>query len=340
MRIGTILATCAVLFAAVASPGLAAADNSEAEARERFSRAVELYNAGDFPSALAELNRAAAVRPSYKVLYAIAQVRVQMNDYVGAVSAYTQYLQGGGAEVDEERRAAVQKELSRLEQRISALIVSSNVAGSEVYLDETLVGTTPLEAPLRVNSGQHRIRVRHPDYPSQSRTVSLAGGLREELAFTLVPSKPKPDSPPVGEAVSPPPRSSTGRVALPALRSAVDSNRLDERSTRFPWVGWVATSALAVGAGVTGAIALSKNAKLADKRDQLGTTEPALADGNRSLRRWATVCDVLLASTAVVGGISLWLTLRSHEASHSARASVARWQLGVSPRGAQLRSQF
>jgi PEGA domain len=288
MRFGKILATCAALtLAAAASPALAADANSEVEARERFNRAVELYNAGDYPSALAELNRAAAVRPSYKLLYAIAQVRVQMNDYVGAVNAYKQYLQGGGREVDDARRATVQKEIKRLEQRISALAVSSNVPGSEVYLDETLVGTTPLEAPLQVNSGQHRITVRHADYVSQSRAVSLAGGLREELVFTLAPSDAKPGAPPVSEAPTTTPSSPT--VAAPSTRPTPVATPAPvaatapaaQSSTSFPWLGWAATSALAVGAGVTGVIALSKSSKLADERDQLGATDAEISDGNR-----------------------------------------------------------
>ena len=337
MRLGKILATqCALAFVIAHSPLVRAADaDSEGEARERFNRAVELYNAGDYPSALAELNRAAAVRPSYKLLYAIAQVRFQMNDYVGAVNAYKEYLQSGGKEVDDARRSAVQKEIKRLEQRISALMVTSNVPGCEIFLDESPVGTTPLAAPLQVNSGQHRITLRQPDYVPQSRAVSLAGGLREDLAFIMTPLAQRSNpARPQGSSASA--SATTGAPPAPP-QAAPDASAPKTHSAPVPWIGWVATSVLAVGAGVTGAVALSKNAALADSREQLGTTPSEVSDKNQELRNWAIACDVLLASTVVVGGISLWLTLHR---SDSAAASAASLQLGVSPTGVLLKSQF
>jgi hypothetical protein len=330
-----LIAGCILTSAAAHSPRAWAADaDSEGEARERFNRAVELYNAGDFSSALAELNRAAALRPSYKLQYAIAQVRAQMNDYVGAVNAYAQYLQGGGKEIDEARRTTVQKEIRRLEQRVATLSVRSNVPGCDIYLDEVPVGTTPLAAALRVNSGQHRITLRHPEYVPQSRKVSLAGGVREDVAFMLVPIGGKTSAPPAfTDAAAIPPS-----APPPPPPSPVEPTQPERKS--IPWIGWVATSVLAVGAGVTGVIALSKDSDLGDRRERLETTREEVEDGNRELRGWAIATDALIGSAVIVGGISLWLTLHRDETGDSAPASAASWQLGVSPRGMLLKSQF
>ncbi len=60
------------------------AADPEVEARERYERALKLYEERAFDAALVELKLAAELRPSYKLLYNIAQVRLAMNDFAAA----------------------------------------------------------------------------------------------------------------------------------------------------------------------------------------------------------------------------------------------------------------
>ncbi|HMJ10913.1 MAG TPA: PEGA domain-containing protein, partial [Polyangiaceae bacterium] len=286
----------------------ALAADPEAEARERFERAVKLYEEGNYDAALVELRRASELRPSYKLFYNIGQVRVAMNDYAAALEAYRQYLAQGGDKLPAARREQVQRELKRLEQRVARLTVESDVAGAEVFVDDASVGTTPLAAPLVVNSGTRRVLVRHPDYLPQSRVVSLAGGVQERAVFSFDALSQKP------AAAETPAGSAPARGAAPASsarRGAVPAADPGDSGKSGVWIGWAVTGALAAGAAVTGVMALSSNQSLADKRDARVDDKDELDSEAKRVRTLAIVTDALAVGALAAGGITLWLTLRS-----------------------------
>src|SRR3954452_22502455 len=103
--------------------GVAHAEEADREARERYDNAVKLYEEGAYDAALVELNRAAELRPSYKLYYNIGQVRYAMHDYAAAIDAYRRYLDQGGDKIPSSRREQVQKELNELAQRVAKLTV-------------------------------------------------------------------------------------------------------------------------------------------------------------------------------------------------------------------------
>src|SRR5689334_21096548 len=76
---------------------VAHADDAPAAAADRsFRHGVTLFDQKDFPSALAEFERAYALAPEYRVLYNIGLVRFQLGDHAGAYEAFRRYLADGG----------------------------------------------------------------------------------------------------------------------------------------------------------------------------------------------------------------------------------------------------
>src|SRR5688572_27712516 len=195
------------LFTLVFGLRSAFAADPEVEARERYERALKLYEERAFDAALVELKLAAELRPSYKLLYNIAQVRLAMNDFAAAYESYQQYLEQGGDKIPAARREAVQQEMKRLEQRVARLAVETDEPGAEVFIDEVLIGTTPLKNALLVNSGIRQLVVRHPDHVPQSRRLSVGGGTQQTVRFTFSTPAVKPSSsvasPPLGAAGTP-----------------------------------------------------------------------------------------------------------------------------------------
>src|ERR1043166_1717810 len=61
-----------------ASPGSGAVT----VARQQFAHGVELYRAGAYDAALAAFTRAYELAPTYRILYNLAQVQAQRQDYV------------------------------------------------------------------------------------------------------------------------------------------------------------------------------------------------------------------------------------------------------------------
>ncbi|RYE85226.1 MAG: hypothetical protein EOO75_17190, partial [Myxococcales bacterium] len=86
-------------------PAHAAPNEAQEEGRQRFKRGVEFFKEGDYNAALVEFRRAYEVAPSYRILYNLGQTSYELQDYAGALTAFTRYLKEGGAEVDAARRA-------------------------------------------------------------------------------------------------------------------------------------------------------------------------------------------------------------------------------------------
>ncbi len=325
------------------------AADPDREARERYDNAVKLYEEGAYDAALVELNRAAELRPSYKLYYNIAQVRFAMHDYASAIDAYRQYLDKGGDKITPQRREQVQKELTSLAQRVAKLSVEVDVPGAEVFVDDVPVGTSPLPGPLVVNSGIRRVTVRHPDYVPQTKRLTLAGNVQDKVSFAFVSrgtdaAAAAPSAPPATGAAAPE-TASPGALASASGSAAAPPERSAERGRPSSvWIGWAATGALAAGAAVTGIIALSKNSSLDEDRKHLDVSDDELDARGSKLRTLAIVTDVLGAAAIVAGGVSLWLTLHESSpetgSSAAARAPRSQWRLGIAPRGVHLQTTF
>jgi hypothetical protein len=320
------------------SPALGA--DAETEARERFERAIKLYEDQDYGAALAELERAAKLKPSYKLFYNMGQVRVAMRDYAAAIVAFQQYLDQGGSRLPAERRELVSKEIQRLEQRVARLLVVTDVPTAEVLVDDTVVGFTPLVEPVLINAGTRRVTVRHPDYPPKSRTVSLPGRVRETISFSLAQT---------GTATQAPPQPATTATAHeqtpmpPPPNSASSSPEADHASEpdRKILIGWIATGALATGAVVTGVLALNGNSDLDEQRNRPAQADDLDSEASR-VRALAIATDVLAVSALAAGGLSLWWTLHSDDQKPVAamKRNAATIGFGLGPLGASLKGRF
>jgi len=350
--LGSVLA----LFVCLNGAHALAADTDPAdrEARERYENAVKLYEDGAYDAALVELNRAAELRPSFKIFYNIGQVRFAMHDYAAAMDAYRQYLDKGGDKIPAARRDQVQKELTTLAQRVAKLTIETDVAGAEIFIDDTSVGTTPLSAPVVINSGIRRISARHSDYLPQSRRLSIAGGVQDTIKFALadraaaaaepapvasVPATGAVSSSNAGPRTVPPPAGAVPSSTAPALPAP--TSHASEHSV--PWLGWALTGAFAAGATVTGVLALHANSSLADDRNRLEVSNADISSKATKVRTLATVTDGLAAAAVIAGGVSLWLTLGSSggesDASHHG-ATAKRLQIGLGPSELLMKGAF
>ena len=194
--IGGVLA---LSVARVSSPSLAlAADPTPAELNEgrtRFNRGVELFKEGNFGAAIAEFEAGSRAAPSYKIRYNLAQARYELQDYVGAIADFEDYLREGGERIPAARREEVAKELEKLKLRIATLIVRTHEKNAQVLVDGAPAAKVEDgSATLRTSSGRRRIEVIFPGRPSEIRVVDLAGAT--ETVIDVDPPPPVVVSPP------------------------------------------------------------------------------------------------------------------------------------------------
>lgn len=284
------------------------------EAQRRYERGKEFYEESDFSAALVEFQRAYELAPSYRLLYSIAQVQYQLQDYPGALRSFQQYLQEGQADITAQRREEVQREVERLRSRVAFLDIVTQPVGARVSVDDQPVGRTPLSEPVMVSAGRRKVTAELPGEPPVTRMVDVAGqdSVQVKLDFAPPPAqKPAAVTEPVASAP----------VATPGLAA-----RAEPRG--FPWKMWTATGALAVGAGVTAVLANGAASDLKTQRDTFGVTRAQLDDASSNAKTLALTSDILTGATVVAAGISAFMTFSGGSSSEASAPSVT---VGVGP---------
>jgi hypothetical protein len=305
--------------AAPAPSASAAPARASEEAQQRYRRALELFNEGAYDAALLEFRRAYELAPSWRILYNIGQVNVQLNDYAGALNSFERYLGDGGKEVPPERLTEVQEQIGRLKGRVATLQIESDVPGTEITIDDLPVGKAPLAQPVRVNAGRRRISANATGRLPQSRVVEVAGGDTLRVPFEMVSTEAPVSTTSALATGSAPPPPPPGPSIF--------------------WPGWIATGALGAGAAVVGVLSLGATSDYNDKRDQFGVTRGQLDDARSKSRTFSITTDVLLGAALITGGVSLYLSLRTPSAQQG-KAPASSLGIGLGPGSAMLRGTF
>ena len=128
-------------------------------AKEAYEAARQLYRAGNFAGALLQFERAYDLASDVRLLWNVAVCEKNLYHYARARKTLERYQIEGGARLSEQARAdgiALSKALSRF---VSTLKISVSEPGASIFIDDELVGTSPLSEPLLVDMGARRIRV-------------------------------------------------------------------------------------------------------------------------------------------------------------------------------------
>lgn len=286
-----------------ASSGDAAGGDSKmSEARARYERGLQLYDEGDYDGARVEFEKAYELAPSYRILYNVGLVRRQQADYVGALRNFENYLDEGGTQIVELRRNEVARDIAALKKRIATITVTTNTPGAQIFVDDVLQGTAPLKHPVLLNPGRRKVTATKQGKLPATQMIEAVGEEQRDVKLTLEDS-----------------------------RTVV----VEVREKRVPWVGWVATGVLAVGAGVFGYAAVSENSKLDDARARQGADPDDLSSRHSRRVAFGITADVMTVAAVAVGGISLYYTIKWNRETQSPAARV-----GVSPIGPVLSGTF
>ena len=287
------------LFLVGAVARAAHADAKLDEAKQHLDAATQFYDENNFRAALAELQRAYELAPSYKILFNIGQVEMELQDYAGALRAYSRYLSEGGPDVPAERGKQVRADIERLRGRVGKIAVQT-AAGAEVLVDDVAIGFAPLPEPVAVNAGRHKVTVHIAGKDPVSRIYDVAG--RQEIAAVIASQRPDEAGVELSGAVAPAP---AAPPALPAAAVAPAPTR-----SKLPlYVSWGVTGALGVTTGVLALSARSANNDLASLRGSFAVTPAQLVAQRDTVHRDALLTDLTLGATLVSAAAATYLTV-------------------------------
>lgn len=285
------------------------------KARVHFAQGVQFYNAGDYKLSLIEFRRSYELSKNCRILYNIGQVNQQLGNYTNALKALEQYLRESGGEVDEERKTEVTSNIQLLKTRVAHIRIISNVAAPEVLIDGFPVDAKNSNADIVLDPGDHHVDLRKPGYQSGGTVIALAAGDVNKVRINLVRVP------------------STVRVVAPA------SNPTPRRGSTLTWIGWTTTATTALGAGVTGVLAVMQANELAELRNSSWSTQAQRDEVGSRARAFSIASDVLTGTAVVVGAMSLYLTLRSDKAEPERRPATTT-RLGFTGSGLRLEQTF
>jgi len=296
------------------------ADATE-NARTHFKLGVDFYRERNFRAALIEFQRAYTASPHYKLLYNLGQASLELQEYATALDYFTGYLREGGDEIAAERRQEVEATIASLETRIATVTISSNQEGTEIYVDDTLIGRVPLAEPVRVGAGRHKITAIKEGLEPIERMVDVAAGDDKEVRLDFE------DRAAAAVAAELRPRSTT------VIRVG------DGPNTPAIWAG-VATAVLGAGA-----ITLTILTTLAEKdyENELDgeTTKPKLDELRDEAKVKALATDIAWGATLVSGIVTAVFIVTGGGAEAETEEQATRGiDVGVGPSQVMVSGRF
>ncbi len=184
----TIAAFGAGLFLAA---GTGAADN-KAEAKRHFKAGVALFKAEKFDGAAVEFEESGKLYKTKGALFNLANCYKALSRYAEAL-ATLKLLEGEfKGTLNEEMLGAVKQVKDEINSITGKLGVKVNRDGAEIYVDDELVGRSPLPRPLLLGPGYHVLRVELKGMEPYSRKVKLVSGANLKLEVNFKPGKTAP----------------------------------------------------------------------------------------------------------------------------------------------------
>jgi len=191
MRLRAISAlSVACLLGVMPRPALAAPDDREpgtvtssaeatAEARRHFKLGIKLYQATNYPGALAEFQAAYAAKPSPSSLQNVALCQKALFRYREAAATLQELLQAHGRELSEGETKAVSEAISELHGLVGSVVVNVEPSDAKVTIDGRAVTSSELRTGVELNVGEHTVVADLTGYARLSRVISVASGQKQ-----------------------------------------------------------------------------------------------------------------------------------------------------------------
>src|SRR5687768_7895833 len=143
------------------------------EARKAYDEARALYIQGEWAKALSALDRAHRLSSDPRLLWNIAACEKKLGRYASAVRHVERYRSAAATMLSEQEKREADEFVSAAASYVGTVTVVSNVDGTEIFVDDELLGTTPMPKPIVVDEGEHRVRFTRGSFRAVERKESV-----------------------------------------------------------------------------------------------------------------------------------------------------------------------
>lgn len=318
------------------APAWAQTDDDRAGARVAATEGVKAINEKRWADAADLFTRAESLVHSPVHLLYLARAQEKLGRLVKARENYNRVIRerigADSPEAFRQAQASAQQEVGAVEARLAAvtLTVQGEKGQVTVTMDGEKVPPALIGLPLPVDPGEHTFQASGTNLKSDPVSVTVTEGGKSAVTLIVksAPGSVDPFAPPA-----------TATTALPAANAAAPSpvDSPPAPSSRpvgtGVYVGLVATGAFAVGAGITGVLALGKHSDFNKANDG---TDPGRADSLKSSGQTLNlVSDIFTGGAVVAAGVTAYLYFSRPEAP-AAQSGSLHLSPAVGPNGAAL----
>jgi hypothetical protein len=198
------------------SPGVAhaqaapptASPQEIALAKQTATEGLAAYREGDFAKALSLFQQAKAVYPSAQVLRLEGYSLLALARWEAAAASMEAALESQVGPLSADDRKHVGEQLALATAHLATLNVASTVPGAKLSIDGGDAVPLPLNRPVRLVEGKHKVVVSAPEHDDLTEELTLEGGKAVERTLDPTPVKKEEPPPPPPPEPPPPPKKS------------------------------------------------------------------------------------------------------------------------------------
>lgn len=300
-----LVALFAVSTLALGSPAFAQSPEEIKVARQTAGEGLQAYNASEYDKALGLFTQARAVYPSAQIIRMIGYSELALERWDKALEALEASLEAKISPLGKDDRKDVQENINKALSHLGLVTITSKVPGAKISVDGGAPRALPLDKPLRLIEGTHKLVVSAPDHLDAVSELKVTGGKPAEIALEpAVKPRPKP------VALPPPPPPTPARkewvphqrvVGLGAMGAGVAFGA-GALITMSQWLHWKGLAADSVDKHLAtyGKGCAKGDARLCQYDITLTNREADTADKLRNVSLGLGVTAGVLAATGVV----------------------------------------
>ncbi|MBN2528160.1 MAG: hypothetical protein JXR76_17340 [Deltaproteobacteria bacterium] len=149
--------------------------HTDTAGRESYEEGAELFENGEYSQAAIAFRKAYEIKPSWKILYNIAQCETAAGQYGRALEDFKTFLAQGADEIELKRRNEVEAELDRLRKLVGFVEIKAP-DGAKVVINGEERGTCPLAGKLMVAASVvHKLKIVYDAEELLNRNIQVGG---------------------------------------------------------------------------------------------------------------------------------------------------------------------
>ena len=320
------------------------------DAKEKYLEGVSLFEKKEFKDAAAAFRAAYKMKPSWKVLYNVAQSEAAAKRHGLALEAFEAYLSEGGDDVPDTRRDEVLTEVERLRKMVGSIEVTAP-EGAVIFVDGVNRGTAPLLGRLPVAASiKHVVWAESKGKKFARRPFKVMGNSsfkidlkhkEDPVVAVVVTPKKVPEKTPEKEPDPPPGEPMVEETIVAAPAAEEDDTK---SGTNLSTIGWLSIGVgvvMATTGGITGGLALNIDGDLNENCEKENNENCKQGDIDK-LKALALTSDLLLFTGGAVAATGLILLIVDKSRSNNEEASSLSFAPAISPgfTGAVIKGRF